>query len=417
VNPVFSDLKPTVFDVMSRLAAETGAINLGQGFPEEDGPLDIREAAARAVLEGPNQYPPMRGLEVLRRAVSAHYALHQGLSFDWKTGVTIVSGATEALAAAILAFTRQGDEVVLFEPMYDAYLPLVRRAGGVPVLARLAPPDWRLTDDILDRAFSGRTRLVILNTPGNPSGRVFTKEELERLASHLRRRDALAISDEVWEHVIFGGRQHVSMSQVAPERTLKIGSAGKMFQLTGWKVGFACGPENLVEPLTRAHQFLTFTTPPMLQTAVAYALARSPAQFERMQDELATGLDTLAQALRREGFSCLPVEGAYFLSVDLEQSGVAGDAVDFSMRCVREAGVAVIPYAPFYAAGAPPNLIRLCFAKSQKTLLDGVAALAKGRDLTLRAPTGFSSLHPIPSADHSGGVEAPPVGAGSERRS
>jgi N-succinyldiaminopimelate aminotransferase len=378
MNSVYASLGTTVFEVMSRLAAERGAVNLGQGFPEEDGPRDILEAAARATLDGPNQYPPMRGLPELRQAVAAHYAEHQRVALEWQREVTITSGATEAIAAALLAFIEPGDEVILFEPLYDAYLPMVRRAGGTPRIVRLHPPHWRLERDALAAAFNAKTRVVMLNTPLNPSAGVMSREELTMLADLARQHNAIVVSDEVWEHVTFDAVQHVSMLEVLRERTLKIGSAGKMFSLTGWKVGFACGAPELMDQFAKAHQFLTFTTPPNLQRAVTYALGKPRSYFETMRADFQRSRDRLDKALKGEGFVTLPAKGAYFLSIDLPASGIALNDEAFAKHAI-EHGVATIPFSAFYATPDPPALVRLCFAKKDDTLDRGAEALARAR--------------------------------------
>lgn len=378
MNSVYASLGTTVFEVMSRLAAEKGAVNLGQGFPEDDGPYDIREFAARALIEGPNQYPPMRGLPELRQAVAQHYQEHQGVMLDWTREVTITSGATEAIAAALLAFVEPGDEVVLFEPLYDAYLPMTLRAGGVPRVVRLRPPHWRLEREAVAAAFNERTRVVVINTPLNPSASVMSGDELAMLAELCRAHDAIVISDEVWEHVVFDGRSHASMLQALPERTLKIGSAGKMFSLTGWKVGFACGAPELTEVFAKAHQFLTFTTPPNLQRAAAFGLGKPSSYFEEMRAGFERARDRLVGALRQQGFVTLPAFGAYFVSIDLAASGVDMSDEAFARHCIDH-GVAVIPYSPFYAGPGAPALVRLCFAKRDETLDLGVEALARAK--------------------------------------
>lgn len=379
MNPVFASLKPTIFDVMSRLAADAGAVNLGQGFPEGDGPEDIRQAAARAVLDGPNQYPPMRGLPVLREAVADHYRAHQGVELDWKTEVTITSGATEALAAAILAVIEPGDEIVLIEPMYDSYLPTALRAGATPRFVRLEPPHWRLNEAQLAAAFNQKTKAIVLNTPLNPAGAMLNDEDLALIARFCRETGAIAISDEVWEHVTFDGAAHASMLTHLRDATIKIGSAGKMFSMTGWKVGFACAAPALTEVFAKAHQFLTFTTPPNLQTAVAYGLGKEQAYFEDMRAGFQRSRERLAQGLGQAGFTTLPAHGAYFMSIDLPSSGVALSDEAFALRAVKEFGVATIPFAPFYASESGPPLVRLCFAKSDDTLDRGVERLAKAR--------------------------------------
>jgi len=378
MNGVYASLGTTVFEVMSRLAAERGAVNLGQGFPEEDGPRDILEAAARATLDGPNQYPPMRGLPELRRAVAAHYREHQRLDLDWQREITITSGATEAIAAALLAFIEPGDEVVLFEPLYDAYLPMVRRAGGIPRIVRLHPPHWRLEREALVSAFNDKTQVVMLNTPLNPSASVMSRAELAMLAELARAHDSIVVSDEVWEHITFDGVEHVSVLEVLRDRTLKIGSAGKMFSLTGWKVGFACGAPALMDQFAKAHQFLTFTTPPNLQRAVTYALGKPRSYFETMRADFQRSRDRLDKALKGEGFVTLPAKGAYFLCIDLAASGVEMSDEAFAGHAI-EHGVATIPFSAFYATPKPPPLLRLCFAKKDDTLDRGAEALARAK--------------------------------------
>ncbi|HVY89800.1 MAG TPA: aminotransferase [Hyphomonadaceae bacterium] len=385
MNRVFASLPDTIFDVMSGLARETGAVNLGQGFPEWDGPADIRERAARAVIDGPNQYPPMRGIPQLREAVAGHYRRTQGVDLDWKTEVTITSGATEALAAALLAVLEPGDEVVLFEPMYDSYLPMLRRAGASARFVRLRPPDWRVDPKALAAAFTSKTRAVVLNTPLNPSSSLIGPEDLALIAEQCVKHDCIAISDEVWEHCVFDGARHVSMLQ-APgmrERTIKIGSAGKMFAMTGWKVGFACAAPNLSDAFVRAHQFLTFTTPPNLQTAVAYGLAHDQAYFDAMKDPLVRARDRLATGLRQEGFHLLPAAGTYFLGIDLKASGISLGDSEFAIRAVKECGIATIPFSAFYASAPEDSLLRLCFAKSDDTLDKGVERLSRARRLVV----------------------------------
>lgn len=381
MNRVYSALGPTIFETMSGLAAELGAINLGQAFPEHDGPRDVRERAAQALLDGPNQYPPMRGLPELREAVAAHYAAHQNVALDWKTEVTITSGATEALAAALLAVIEPGDEVVLFEPMYDSYLPMVRRGGGVPRFVRLEPPRWRIDETKLAAAIAPKTKAVVICTPGNPSSNVFTPEDLALVARYAAPSNAVVISDEVWEHVVFDGRRHASMLHALRDRTIKIGSAGKMFSMTGWKVGFACAAPELTSLFAKAHQFLTFTTAPNLQRAVAYGLGKSAEHFAEVRAGFERGRDRLAQGLEDVGYTVLPASGAYFLSVDLAASGISATDQAFAVRAVKEAGVAVIPYSAFYAEPGSPPLVRLCFAKSDATLDRGIERLAAARRL------------------------------------
>jgi aspartate/methionine/tyrosine aminotransferase len=386
-NAIYQALPTTIFTVMSGRAREMGAINLGQGFPDEPGPRAILEAAADALMGASNQYPPMPGLPELREAIAGHYLRHQRLELDWRDEVTVTSGATEALACAILALIEPGDEVVLFQPLYDAYLPMVRRAGGVPRLARLEPPHWRFDRAMLEGVFSDRTRLVVLNNPLNPTATVFGEADLALLAEFCVRHDAVAICDEVWEQVTFGNAVHRPLISFPGmrERTVKIGSAGKMFALTGWKVGWLLAAPALSEVLAKAHQFLTFTTPPNLQAGVAWGLANSDDWFGAMPRTLEASRDRLAAGLVSEGFAVLPSDGTYFLNVDLTASGVAEDDTTFAFRCVNEAGVAGIPVSAFYETDAVTNVLRLCFAKRDETLDEGARRLAKARDLARRA--------------------------------
>lgn len=381
VHPVYADLPLTVFEEMSGLARQTGAINLGQGFPEEPGPLAVRERAAFESVNGYNQYPPMRGLIELRRAAAAHYARFQGLDLDGEAEITVTSGATEALAAAFLSLVSPGDEVVVFQPLYDSYLPMIRRAGGVPRIATLAPPHFRITREILEAAFTPGTRMVVLNNPVNPAATVFADEDLALLAEFCVAHDAIAVCDEVWEQILFDGARFRPLMAYPGmrERTVKIGSAGKMFALTGWKIGFLCAAPGLMKGLAGAHQFLTFTTPPNLQAAVAWGLEHSDDWFADMPGQLQRSRDRLAAGLAREGFAVLPAAGTYFLNIDLAASGIAENDRDFCLRAVREHGVAAIPISAFYESDAPTHLVRLCFAKRDETLDAGVARLAAAR--------------------------------------
>jgi N-succinyldiaminopimelate aminotransferase len=283
--------------------------------------------------------------------------------------VMITSGATEALAGALLALIEPGDEVVLFEPMYDAYLPLVRRAGGIPRFVTLTPPHFGLTEQALAQAFSPRTRAVLFNNPLNPTATVFKPEDLDLLASYCRRFDAVAICDEVWEHVIFDGRRHQPLMacEGMRERTIKIGSAGKIFNLTGWKVGFVCAAPAIMRVLAKAHQFLTFTTPPNLQAAVAYGLMKDDEYFETLRRDLARSRDRFTAGLTELGFEVIPSEGTYFLNIDITRFGDPDD-IAFCRRLVLEHGVAAIPVSAFYAEGAVKNIVRFCFAKRDATL-------------------------------------------------
>jgi aspartate/methionine/tyrosine aminotransferase len=378
MNPLYATMPATIFEHMSARARATGAINLGQGFPDSNGPADVVEAAARALVERSNQYPPMAGLPELREAVAAHYQRHQQLDLRPEE-VTVTSGATEAIAAAILALVTPGDEVVMFQPLYDAYLPLVLRAGGVPKLVRLAPPDWRVTAEALEAAFGERTRVAILNTPLNPAGKLIGADELALIAERVTASGAVLVSDEVWEHVVFDGGRHLSPMALPGmrERTVKIGSAGKIFSLTGWKVGWMCAAPALAGPLSRAHQFLTFTTPPNLQAAAAYGLGKDEGYFEGMRADFARSRDRLAALLTEAGWSVLPSQATYFLSLDLAASGIALNDAVFCDRLVDAFGVAAIPVSSFYAETPVTNIVRLCFAKRDETLDEAAERMAR----------------------------------------
>ena len=385
VHPVYALMPTTIFDEMSGRARQHGAINLGQGFPDGPGPLAVRQKAAEAVLDGYNQYPPMAGLPELRAAVADHYGRRQGLVLDWPTEVTITSGATEALAASLLALIQPGDEVVVFQPVYDAYLPLIRRAGGVPRLVTLKPPYWRFDRAMLEEAFGPRTRLVVLNNPINPTGTVLPREDLDLLAGFCINHDVIAICDEVWEEVVFDGARHTPLMALPgmKDRTVKIGSAGKMFGLTGWKVGFVCATAALTTVIARAHQFLTFTTAPNLQTAVAWGLENCNDWFASLPVTLERSRDRLTAALTTEGFAVLPSQGTYFLNVDLAASGIVEADRAFCLRAVTRAGVAAIPVSALYETEAVTSIIRLCFAKSDETLDEGARRLVKARELSV----------------------------------
>ena len=380
MNPIFSALPTTVFEAMSQLARETGAVNLGQGFPDDPGPEDVRRKAAEAVLDGWNQYPPMMGLPELRQAVATHYKHWQGLDLDPNSEVMVTSGATEAIAGALMALVTPGDEVVLFEPMYDAYLPLVRRAGGIPKFVTLTPPHFGLTEEALAQAFSPKTKVVLFNNPLNPTATIFGKADLDLLADFCVRHDAIAICDEVWEHVVFDGHRHVSVvgRPDMRERTVKISSAGKIFSLTGWKVGLVMAAPAIMRVLAKAHQYITFTTPPNLQAAVAYGLGKDDGYYEGMRADFQRSRDRFATGLRDLGFAVLPSAGTYFLNVDIAPLGESNDA-DFCRRLVTESGVAAIPVSAFYAEGAVKNVVRFCFAKRDATLDAALERLADRR--------------------------------------
>lgn len=380
MNPVYAALPTTIFETMSALARETGAINLGQGFPDTPGPDDVRRVAAAALVDGYNQYPPMAGLPDLRQAIADHYRDHQGLELDWQSEVIVTSGATEAIAAGILALVSPGDEVVLFQPLYDAYVPMVRRAGGIPRMVDLDPHDWSLDPAALDAAFNERTRLVVINNPINPSGTMLDRDVLAMIAERCVRFGAHALCDEVWEHVRFGG-EHVPMIALPGmrDRTVKIGSAGKIFALTGWKVGWMIAAPALARQIAKAHQFLTFTTPPNLQTAVAHGLRKPQGWFDAMRAGFARSRQRLVEGLESAGYRVLPSEATWFVSVDLPASGIALDDVTFAERMAREGGVVTIPVSAFYEERHVRHIVRLCYCKDDAVLDAAIERLSAMR--------------------------------------
>lgn len=377
-NPIFTGMPTTIFETMSRLAEECGAINLGQGFPDTDGPEDIRQAAAQAVLAGPNQYPSMMGVLELRQAVAESSRRFYGLDLDAKAEVMVTSGATEAIADCIFGLIAPGDEVVLIEPLYDCYLPLVEAAGGIPVLVRLSPPDWRLDRESLEAAFSKKTKAILLNNPMNPSAKVFSSEELAFIAELVVRHDAYAICDEVYEHLVFDGKKHFPLMGFPGmrERSARIGSAGKTFSLTGWKIGYVSAAPALLRPISKAHQFLTFTTPPHLQLAVAKGLRKEDSYFFELQADQARKRDLLSDGLRRLGFVVAPCQGTYFVTADCAGLDLGGSDFDLCQKLTKEARVAAVPVSAFYRSAPPGQFIRFCFCKRDEVLAEALVRLS-----------------------------------------
>jgi len=382
MNPIYEQMKTSVFERMSLAATKHGAVNLGQGFPDFGWPDEILDAAARALKEGSNQYAPSRGLPVLREAVAAHYGRHFGQAID-ADGVCVTSGATEALGASILATVEPGDEVIIFTPAYDSYAPMIRRAGGTPVEVALQPPEWRLDREAIEAAVSSKTRAIIFNNPHNPAGRLFAIDELEVLADIAREHDVTVISDEVWEHVLLDGRQFTPLTSLPgmAERTIKVGSAGKIFSLTGWKVGWIVAAPKLASVAARAHQFLTFATAPNLQAAVAYGLNEGDAWIQPMRDRFQRARDRMRDGLRATGYAVLDATSTYFLCVDLAASGLKIDDETFATAAVEQSGVAVVPLSAFAERNPPHHLVRLCFGKKDETIDAGIAAMARAKEL------------------------------------
>ena len=385
-NEILSGYGTTIFTVMSALAQAHNAINLGQGFPDGEGPEDMRERAARAILEGPNQYPSMFGIPALRQAVAAHNKRFYGLDVDWQSEVMVTSGATEALTASLLALLNPGDEAVLIEPVYDSYPPIVRLSGATAKLVPLTTPGsgpgaggWELPLDVLEEAFSERTKLIVINTPMNPTGKVFSRAELEAIARLLDKYDAYAICDEVYEHLVFDGAIHEPLMTFPGmrERCVRIGSAGKTFSLTGWKVGYITAAPPLLDVISKAHQFLTFTTPPNLQAAVAYGLAKDDAYYRDLAASMESKRDLLTRGLRSVGFEVFDSQATYFLTTNFRALGFNGTDEEFCHQITVEAGVAAIPVSSLYMNPTTRDFARFCFCKEDEMLEQAVERLAR----------------------------------------
>lgn len=370
----------TIFTTITQLAVAHDAINLGQGFPNFDGPDFVKDAAAEAIDRGENQYPRSFGIGPLVEAIAARFTADSGVAVDPHEHVTVTSGCTEALAAACLGLIEPGDEVVLIEPTYDAYRPDVALAGGIPRFVTLRAPDFRLDGDELRAAFSNRTRAIILNTPHNPTGRVFSTDELALVASLCREYDTIAITDEVYDHMVFTG-SHTSLASLDGmwERTITLSSLGKTFSLTGWKVGWAIGPEPLTAGVRAAHQFLTFTTASPLQHGAAAALQADDSYYDELTRAYQSRRDLLASGLTDLGLEVFVPEGTYFMLADHTRFGFADD-VAFVRHLIIETGVAAIPPSAFYhrpSDGA--SLVRFAFCKDEATLAAALDRMARLR--------------------------------------
>lgn len=384
LNPVFASRPVTIFAVMSALARRHGAINLGQGFPDEDGPHALKEIAARSILGDPNQYAPVAGLPALREAVAAANRRFYGIEVDPETETLVTAGATEALASAFMAFLQPADEAILFAPVYDCYAPIVEAAGAVARIVRLQPPHWRLERKAIEDALSPRTRVIAINTPHNPTGRVLTREELQIVADIAVARDLLVICDEVYEHLVFDGRAHLPLMAFPAmrERTVRIGSAGKTFSMTGWRIGYISGPARLIEGVMKAHQFIAYTCPPHLQKAVAAGLGFPGSYYADFISGLEAKRDLMTALLKEAGLEPLPCEGTYFVSADIRGVGGKDDAA-FCRDLTEKAGVAAVPVSAFYPENdpqAPRHLARFCFCKKTEVLEAAGARLKRHFD-------------------------------------
>ncbi|MFI6244704.1 pyridoxal phosphate-dependent aminotransferase [Streptomyces sp. NPDC051016] len=380
LNRRLAEFGTTIFAEMSALALSTGSINLGQGFPDTDGPEEIREAAVRALREGRgNQYPPGPGVPELRTAIAAHQERRYGLSSDPDAEVLVTAGATEAIAAALLALVEPGDEVVALEPYYDSYAACIAMAGGtrVPVTLRPDGGAFRLDLDELRAAVTPRTRLLLVNTPHNPTGTVLTRAELTAIAELAVERDLLVVTDEVYEHLVYDTAEHVPLATLPGMRgrTVTIGSAGKTFSFTGWKVGWVTSTPELVTAVRSAKQFLTYVSSGPFQYAVAEALALPESYFEAFRQDMQTKRDILAAGLKEAGFTVYDTAGTYFITTDIRPLGET-DGFAFCRSLPERAGVVAIPNAVFYdhrEAGAP--FVRFAFCKRAEVLKEAAERL------------------------------------------
>lgn len=362
-NSTFSSLPTTIFEQMSLLAAKHQSTNLGQGFPDNEleGPESMKKVVSSSLYEHSNQYPPLMGLPELRQAVAAHSARHAGIPVDWQAETLVTVGATEALAAAFLGLLDAGDEVIFFEPLYDSYVPMARRAGAIPRIVQLYPPAWSIDAAELEAAFSPQTKLLVLNTPHNPTGKVFGAEELQLIADLCQKHDCLCLLDEVYEHLVFPGTRHTSLQSLPGMRERCL------------RVGWLSGPHDLLAAVTKAHQFLIFTVPSALQRAVAYGLEQEEAFCCGLGAALSKKRQLLEGQLAEIGFAVLPAQGTYFLVADfagLLPAGSSEDDVQFCHRLTVEAGVTLIPVSAFYAdrAATPRTLVRFVFCKTDEKL-------------------------------------------------
>jgi N-succinyldiaminopimelate aminotransferase len=373
----------TIFAEMSALAVRTGAINLGQGFPDTDGPAEMLDAAAAALRSGHNQYPPGPGIPDLRAAIAEHQQHFWGLSYDPVDQVVVTAGATEAIAASVLALCEAGDEVVCFEPFYDSYAASVALAGAVrrPVTLRPSPTGYVFDPDQLRAAFSPRTKVLLLNSPHNPTGKVFSRDELALIASLCVEHDVVAVTDEVYEHLVFtdSATPHVPLATLPgmAERTLQISSAGKTFSCTGWKVGWACGPAPLVSAVLRVKQFLTFVNAGPLQPAVAVALRLAPSYVAGLRDDLQARRDLLGAGLTEAGFHVYQPSGTYFVTTDIGGFDAA-DGIDLCRRLPELCGVVAVPAQVFYdSTEVGRRLVRFTFCKRTEVLTEAVTRLRR----------------------------------------
>jgi N-succinyldiaminopimelate aminotransferase len=388
-------IPPTIFTTMSALATRTGAVNLGQGFPDADGPPSVLEAARDAIASGANQYAPGNGVPVLRQAIARHQQRHYGLDLDPDSQVLVTTGCTEGIAAALLGLVDPGDEVIVLEPYYDSYVAMIQMSGGVRRVVTLRAPDYRLDADQLRAAVTPRTRFLLLNSPHNPTGTVLTRVELQAVAEVAIEHDLVVITDEVYEHLTFHeddgdshdsrdrrDQKHVPIATLPGmfERTLTLSSAGKSYSITGWKVGWATGPADLVSAALGAKQWLTFTSGAPLQPAVAHGLDHEPEWPRALGRDLQTRRDLLCDGLAGIGLDVRRPEGTYFALTDISALGWA-DGMEFCLALPERAGVVAIPAGPFHDTHAGDHLVRWAFCKETAVIEEALRRLA-GASLT-----------------------------------
>jgi N-succinyldiaminopimelate aminotransferase len=370
----------TIFAEMSALAASTGSVNLGQGFPDTDGPAEVLDAAVDAIRSGQNQYPPGPGLPVLRQAIAHHQHRFYGLSYDPDTEVLVTAGATEALAGALLGLLDTGDEVVLFEPMYDSYQACIALAGATARPVTLRPPTYGFDIDELRDAITPKTKLLLINTPHNPTGKVLDRAEMQSIADLAIEHDLIVLTDEVYEHLLFDGAEHVAMATLPGirDRTLSISSGGKTFNTTGWKIGWLCGPAALVTAARTAKQFLTYVNGGPFQVGVAAGLMLDDSFFRGLAADMQSKRDRLLPGLVEAGFDVYPTSGTYFVTVDIRPVRADGDGMAFCRELPLRCGVVAIPNEVFYAnRHEGRHLVRFAFCKRPEVLDDAVARLRR----------------------------------------
>ncbi len=374
----------TIFAEMSALAVETGAINLGQGFPDTDGPTAVLDAAVDAIRAGVNQYPPGPGMPELRNAIAEHQRRWYGIELDPASEIVVTAGATEALAGALLGMLDSGDEVIVFEPMYDSYQACIALAGARAVPVLLAPDStgrYVFDPDELAGAVSDHTKMILVNTPHNPSGKVFTRDELDEIARVAIERDLIVVTDEVYEHLLFDGRMHIPLATLPDmaERTLTISSGGKTFHTTGWKIGWMSGPEPLVTAAKTAKQFLTYVNGAPFQPAMAVGLALPDGYFDELATTLQTARDHLVAGLRRAGFTAHEPEATYFTTVDIRPHAADGDGMAFCRSLPQRCGVVAVPNEVFYARPEHGrHLVRFACCKRIDVIDEAVERLLAG---------------------------------------